>query len=795
MTEKKLHHKISYSPDVSGSSVLRREDERLLRGNGRFVDDLKQLGDLHAVYVRSPYGHAIIRSIEVDVASAMPGVVAIYSAKDLQNDEVKNFPFGDSLINRDGSPIFVSPHYPLCLDRVRYVGDPVAVVIARSHEAALNASEAVLVEYDPLEAVGTLQSAKSELTQLIWEGASSNICGDWEIGDRSGVEQELREAATVVEIELTNNRLVPSPMEPRAARAVPEGDRTTLYTTSQGPHGAKAAICRTLGIPDEKLRVISPDVGGGFGAKIYVYPEETVITWASRKLAKPIRWTATRSEAFLTDIQGRDHKTFAKLALDSEGHFKGLWVETQANVGAYLKSAWVPTVYYAQLLSGVYVIPNIYCNVQMIYTNTCPIGAYRGAGRPEATYVLERLVDKAAKEIGIDRIELRRRNFIPTEAFPYQTPLGLEYDSGNHEATLDIALETIDFDGFEERRTLAKNAGKYRGIGFSTYVEIAGGHSSKVAAKLGGTVSRFEAAEVRVHPSGETTVYCGTDSQGQSHETTFAQLVSVELGIPHDQVTVVEGDTDLVRFGRGAYGSRSLVVGGTAIIKATQKIVAKGKRISAGLLEASVGDIEFSDGVFSVKDTNRSMTFNELAGAAYAPQNFPMLDVEPGLNEIAFYDPENWTYPGGCHVCELEVDGETGEIEIHRIVAVDDVGTIINEAVVHGQIQGGLVQAVGQALLEESLFDPETGQLTTGSFMDYALPRADDVPNLEILTHATKCLHNPLGAKGCGEVGAVGLPPAIINAVLDALSPLNVLDITMPATAPKVWKAMRLAAT
>jgi carbon-monoxide dehydrogenase large subunit len=487
--------------------------------------------------------------------------------------------------------------------------------------------------------------------------------------------------------------------------------------------------------------------------------------------------------------------TRARLALDSEGRFTGLWVETYANVGAYLSQAGaaIPTFFYAPLLSGVYRIPTIYCNVRLVFTNTVPVDAYRGAGRPEATYVLERLVDKAANALGIDRVELRRRNFIPATAFPYATPLGLVYDSGDHHATLDAALAAADYENFEDRRRQSAARGRCRGLGLSTYLEIAGGTPSRVAALQGARSARFDAAEVRVHPSGAVTVYCGAHSQGQGHETAFCQIVSDRLGIDYDKIALIEGDTDQVRFGRGTAASRSLVIGGSAIVKALDKIILKGKRIAAHGFEAPVEDIVFADGVFTVAGTDRSVEFAEIARRAYAAIDFPPEEIEPGLNEIAFYDPENWTYPGGCHLCELEIDPEIGAVELLRIIAVDDVGTVINPMIVEGQIQGGLAQAIGQALFENCVYDSQTGQLLTGSFMDYAMPRASDLPSLEVGTHETRCMHNPLGSKGCAEIGSVGLPPAIINAILDALRPLGVTHIDMPATSEKIWQAIRAA--
>jgi carbon-monoxide dehydrogenase large subunit len=781
-----------------GKSVRRREDIRFVQGLGRYVDDLGESGDLHAAFVRSEHAHAKIVAIDTSSAEFAPGVVAIYTAQDLLAAGVKGIPCGWQVRNKDGSPMAEPPHYPLCLDRARHVGDPVAVVIARTQAEAVDAAEQVMVSYEPLDAIVETGRATAADAPQIWEQAPRNICADWEIGDAAAVKLALSRADLVVDIELVNNRLVANPMEPRAARALKDrsSGRYTLYTTSQNPHAIRSMLCgRVLGIPEDQLRVIAPDVGGGFGTKIFLYSEETVITWAAGQLDAAIRWTSTRGEGFLTDAQGRDHVTRARLALDREGRFTGLWVDTFANLGAYLSQAGaaIPTFYYAPLLSGVYRIPAIYCNVCLVFTNTAPVDAYRGAGRPEATYLLERLVDKAAIALGIDRAELRRRNFIPSTAFPYATPLGLVYDSGDHHATLDMALAATAYEGFENRRRESVARGKYRGLGLSTYLEIAGGTPSRVAAMQGSRGARFDAAEVRVHPSGAVTVYCGTHSQGQGHETAFCQIVSDRLGIDYDKVVLIEGDTDQVRFGRGTAASRSLVTGGSAIVKALDKIIHKGKRIAAHGFETELDDIVFAGGVFTVAGTDRSVGFAEIARRAYAATDFPPEEIEPGLNEIAFYEPENWTYPGGCHVCELEIDPETGVVELLRVIAIDDVGTVINPMIVEGQIQGGLAQAIGQALLENCVYDPQTGQLLTGSFMDYAMPRASDLPALEVGTHETLCLHNPLGSKGCAEIGSVGLPPAIINAILDALRPLGVAHIDMPATSEKIWRAIRAA--
>jgi len=546
-----------------------------------------------------------------------------------------------------------------------------------------------------------------------------------------------------------------------------------------------------LHIPESKLRVYAPDVGGGFGSKIYHYAEEAIVTWAAGKVKRPVRWTADRSESFMSDAHGRDHHSHAELALDKDGKFLALRVDTTANMGAYLSTfaSCIPTYLYATLLAGVYTTPAIYVEVKAVFTNTVPVDAYRGAGRPEATFLLERLVDVAAREMGMDRVEIRRRNFIPTNAFPYQTPVALQYDSGDYFSTLEQAQKAADWAGFEARRAEARKRGKLRGIGISTYLEACGIAPSNIAGALGARAGLYEAATVRVHPTGTVTILTGSHSHGQGHETTFAQVVSETLGIGIEQVEIVHGDTNKIPFGMGTYGSRSLAVGGTAIVKALDKVVGKAKKIAAHLLEASVNDIEFKDGKFTVVGTDKSKTFGEIALTAYVPHNYPLEELEPGLEENAFYDPKNFTFPGGCHIAEVEIDPDTGVTKVVKFTAVDDVGRVINPMIVEGQVQGGVAQGIGQALLENCVYDKD-GQLITGSYMDYAMPRADDLPSIGVATHTTLCTHNPLGVKGCGEVGAIGSPPAVINAVVDALKDHGVTHMDMPASPQKVWSVI-----
>ncbi|MEQ8604172.1 MAG: xanthine dehydrogenase family protein molybdopterin-binding subunit [Marivibrio sp.] len=778
-----------------GASVKRKEDKRFLTGQGNYTHDIDRPNQTYAYILRSPMAHATIKSVGVDAAKGAPGVVAVFTGADMA--EIGGIPCGWGVNNKDGSPMNEPKHPVLAEGKVRHVGDPIAVVIAETYEQAKDAAEMIELDLEELPAVIDMEKAISGSGALVHDDAPDNLCYDWELGDEAEVDAEFKNAAHVVSIDVTNNRLIPNAMEPRAA--IGEFDKATgeytLYTTSQNPHVIRLLMgAFVLSLPEHKLRVVAPDVGGGFGSKIYHYAEEAIVTWAAPRVGRPIKWVAERSEAFMSDAHGRDHITHADLALDAEGKFLGLKVYTKANMGAYLStfSTCVPTYLHATLLAGVYTTPKIYSEVKAIFTNTVPVDAYRGAGRPEATYLLERLVSKAAWELGIDQVEIRRKNFIPKDAFPYQTPVALQYDSGDYEASLDAALKLADYDGFPARKEEAAKRGKLRGIGFSTYVEACGIAPSAVVGSLGARAGLFESANVRVHPTGSVSIFTGSHSHGQGHETTFAQLVSETLGIPIDNVDIVHGDTNKVAFGMGTYGSRSLAVGGEAIMKALGKVTDKAKKIAAHILEASEADIEFKDGKFTVAGTDKEMAFGEIALAAYVPHNFPHDQLEPGLEEQAFYDPMNFTYPGGCHICEVEIDPDTGVVEVVGMTAVDDVGRVINPMIVEGQIHGGLAQGIGQALLETCVYD-EDGQLVTGSYMDYCMPRADNLPDFKAATTETLCAHNSLGVKGCGEVGAIGSPPSVINAVLDALRDRGVTDISMPATPQKVWQALRAA--
>lgn len=771
-----------------GKPLRRREDERFLTGAGQYTDDVTLHGQTYAVFLRSPYAHARIRSIDTTAARQAPGVVAVFTGADIAASKIGGLPCGWLIHSKDGTPMKEPAHPIIAHDKVRHVGDQVALVVAESVLQAKDAAELIEVDYDELPAVINISSADGAASS-VHDDVPGNVCYDWGHGNKDAVDAAFAVAAKVSALEFVNNRLIPNAMEPRAANAsyTRHDDSYTLYVSNQNPHVERLLMCAfVLGIPESKMRVIAPDVGGGFGSKIFLYAEETALVWASKRVGRPIKWTADRSEAFLSDAHGRDHATKVELAMDAQGNFLAMRVKTIANMGAYLSTfaSSVPTILYATLLAGQYKTPAVYAEVKAVFTNTAPVDAYRGAGRPEATYVVERIVETAARDLGVDPAALRRQNFITT--FPYATPVGLTYDIGDYNAHLDKALVIADVAGYPARKAASEAAGKKRGLGYSCYIEACGLAPSNIAGALGARAGLFEAGEVRVHPTGTVTVFTGSHSHGQGHETTFAQVVAGRLGIPVENVEIVHGDTGRIPFGMGTYGSRSLSVGGTAIVKAVDKVIAKGKKIAAHLLEAADTDIEFDNGEFRVAGTDRKIPFGSVALTAYVPHNYPLDKLEPGLNENAFYDPTNFTYPSGTYVCEVEVDPETGKTRVERFTAVDDFGNIVNPMIVSGQVHGGIAQGLGQAMLEACVYDEESGQLLTGSYQDYAMPRADDLPNFTVDHTVTPCTHNPLGVKGCGEAGAIGSPPAFINALTDAL---GVRDIAMPATAERVWRA------
>jgi aerobic carbon-monoxide dehydrogenase large subunit len=773
-----------------GQSVKRREDARFLTGRGQYTDDITLPGQSYAVFVRSPYAHATLKKVDTTAAAKAPGVLGIFTGE--HTKAVGGLPCGWLINSVDGTPMKEPRHPILAEGKVRYVGDRVVLVVAETLEQAKAAAQLVEVDYDELPAVVDVAKAGADAKTQLHAEAPDNQCYLWSIGDKDGVDAAINSAAHVTTLTFRNNRLIPNAIEPRAANAAynPADDGYTLYVANQNPHVERLLMCAfVLGIPEHKMRVVAPDVGGGFGSKIFLYGEETALVFAAKQLKRPVKWTAERSESFLSDAHGRDHLTTAQLALDKDGKFLALRVDTTANLGAYLStfSTAVPTILYATLLAGQYATPKIHAQVKAVFTNTAPVDAYRGAGRPEATYVVERIVETAARELNIDPAELRRRNFITT--FPYATPVGLTYDTGDYNATLQRALDVAEVGGYAARKKASEAKGLKRGIGYSAYIEACGIAPSSVAGALGARAGLFEAGEVRVHPTGKVSVFTGSHSHGQGHETTFAQVVADRLGIPMEDVDIQHGDTGKVLFGMGTYGSRSLAVGATAIIKAADKVIAKGKKIAAHLMEAADSDIVFEGGQFKVAGTDKAVPFAQVALTAYVPHNFPHDKLEPGLNENAFYDPSNFTFPAGTYICEVEVDPATGAVRVDRFTASDDFGNIVNPMIVEGQVHGGIAQGIGQALMEHAVYDDESGQLTTGSYMDYAMPRADDLPSFKVETvKGTPCTHNPLGVKGCGEAGAIGSPPAVINAICDAL---GVKDVPMPATPFAVWQVAR----
>ena len=774
-----------------GAAVKRREDLKFLKGAGRYTDDMDLPNQTYCAFLRSPFAHARINSIDASAATMAPGVVAVLTGADFEN--VGGLPCGWLITGKNNKPMVEPRHPVLATRKVRHVGDPVAAVIAETLNQARDAAEQIVVDYEELPAVIDMKKTLAGGV-AVHDEAPDNMCYDWELGDKAATDAAFAKAAHVTRLDLVNNRLIPNAMEPRAAIGAYDAasDEHTLITTSQNPHVIRLLMgAFVLGIPEHKLRVLAPDVGGGFGSKIYHYAEEAVVTWAAKKIGRPVKWVAERSESFISDAHGRDHITHAEMAFDNDGKALGLRVETLANLGGYLSTfaTSVPTWLYGTLLAGQYTTPAIYCNVKAVFTNTVPVDAYRGAGRPEATYVVERLMSKAARELGVDQVELRRKNFIQPHQFPYQTPVAVVYDTGNYQATMDKALELADYKGFEARRVASRAKGKLRGIGISCYIEACGIAPSSLVGALGARAGLFEAATVRVNPTGSVSVLTGSHSHGQGHDTTFAQIVADKLGIPIEQVDIVHGDTAKVPFGMGTYGSRSLAVGGTAIVQALNKVIDKGRKIAAHLLEASEADLAFENGAYHIKGTDKKKTFGEIALTAYVPHKYPIAQIEPGLEETAFYDPKNFTFPAGTYICEVEVDPHTGQTEVASFVAADDFGNVVNPMIVEGQVHGGLAQGIGQALLEGAVFD-ENGQLKTGSYMDYCMPRADDLPSFKVTTTVTPCTHNPLGVKGCGEAGAIGAPPAIINAICDALRDYGVDHIDMPATPEKVWRAV-----
>ena len=772
--------------DILGSAIERREDPALVSGEAEYTDDIQKPEMTHMAMVRSQYAHAEIEEVDTSAAEEMDGVVAVYTAEDL--DVPGNLPVGwllDSLEQVD--------HPILAGDRVRYQGDAVAIVIAEERYQAHDAADAVDVEYERLDAVAHPGEALDDDAPVIHEEAGSNQAFDWEIGDQEATKQAFEEAETTVSLDLHNQLLIPNAIEPRATVADyhPRTDELELDMTSQNPHVHRLLMSGVIDHPEHKLSIRAPEVGGGFGSKIHHYADEALTALAAKDLERPVKWTATRTETYITDAQGRGHETTGEMALDDDGNITGLRVHTEANMGAYLSTfaPSIPTYLYATLLSGQYEIPTIYCTVEGAFTNVPPVDAYRGAGRPEASYVVERLVRQAAREVDMDPAEFRRQNFVPGDAFPYETPVAMEYDSGDYQKTLDRAMEMLDYDGFRERQKAAREDGRYLGVGLSAYIEACGIAPSELVGELGAQAGLWESSVVRFQPSGTVTVYVGTSGHGQGHDTTYAQIVADKLGVEYDDIEVEEGDTDEIPQGMGTYGSRSAAVGGGAIVESAEKVIEKGRKIAAHQLEADPEDVEFENGEYQVAGApDRSMTIQDVALQAYLAHDLPD-GLEPGLEATTFYDPENFTFPFGSHVAVVEVDAEGGEIEIERYVAIDDCGPQINPKIVEGQIHGGIAQGLGQALYEGAVYD-ENGNLATGSLQDYAIPKAEHVPEMETDSTVTECPHNPLGVKGVGEAGTIAAPPAVVNAVVDALEPFDVEHLDMPLTPETVWQAV-----
>jgi carbon-monoxide dehydrogenase large subunit len=778
-----------------GAPSKRREDVRFLTGKGRYTDDINVAGQAYVHFLRSDMAHAKINGIDSSAAAEMPGVIRIFTAKDFEG--VGGIPCGWQITSIDGNPMQEPKHPVLAEGKVRHVGDPILAVVAETREQARDAAEAIELDLEELPAVVDMKAALEDGATKVHDDLQDNLCYDWGFVEenREAVEKAIASAAHVTTLELVNNRLIANPMEPRVAVGdySAHDDASTLYTTSQNPHVIRLLMgAFVLGIPEHKLRVVAPDVGGGFGTKIFHYAEEAFCTFAAKQIGRPVKWTSSRSEAFMSDAHGRDHVTKIELALDADHNFTAVRTLTYANMGAYLSTfaPSVPTWLHGTLMAGNYKTPLVYVNVKAVFTNTVPVDAYRGAGRPEATFQLERVIDKAARELGVDPVDLRRKNFV-TE-FPYQTPVAVEYDTGDYNATMDKLLEMIDREGFPARRAESEAKGKLRGLGINSYIEACGIAPSSLVGQLGARAGLYESATVRVNATGGLVVMTGSHSHGQGHETAFPQVVADMIGIGEDQIEIVHGDTSNTPMGMGTYGSRSLAVGGSAIVRATEKIIAKAKKIAAHMLEAAEGDIELKDGKFTVAGTDKSLAWGDVTLAAYVPHNYPLEEIEPGLEETAFYDPNNFTYPSGAYACEVEVDPDTGRVTIERFAAADDFGNVVNPMIVEGQVHGGLAQGIGQALLENCAYDEE-GQIISASYMDYAMPRSTDVPMFSVdYSSVTPCTHNPLGVKGCGEAGAIGSPPSVVNAVIDALHSGGhaVAHIDMPLTPSRVWAAM-----
>jgi carbon-monoxide dehydrogenase large subunit len=762
-----------------GQGVPRFEDPRLVRGEGRYVGDIDLPGMAFGHVLRSPHAHARIRAIDVNQAKAAPGVLAVLTGADWQASGFGDLPVPGGLKRRDGAPLYRPPFPALVKDRARWVGDYVAFVVAETIHQAMDAAELIAVDYEVLPAITAAADAVAPGVPLVWDDCPNNICFVQLEGDKAATDAAFARADHVVKHRLVINRVTAASMEPRGSVGVyhPADGRYTIYTTLQRAHTFREELAKNvLRMPENKVRVVAGDIGGSFGMKSAVYNEVGLVLLAAKVVGRPVKWISTRSEAFLGDAQARDNVTEAELALDRDGNFLAVRVKTIANLGAYLQVGGQSFISNIGTLAGVYRTPALHADITAVFTHTNPVRPYRGNGRPEAAYVIERLVDLAADQLGLDPVELRRRNTIPPQAMPFRTGLTFTYDSGEFAQNMDMALKLGDFNGFEKRRAEAHQRGKLRGIGISNTIERAAAPS-------------YEGAEIRFDRSGAVTLLSGTVNQGQGHETTFKQIVCDRLGLDPREVQYLQGDTDQVFFGEGTGGSRSATIGGSAFLLATEKILVKAKTLAAHLLKVAVDDTKFADGIFSSPKTNQTVTINEVAKAAAAPARLPK-GMEPGLVATAVFNLEVENFPNGCHVCELEIDPDTGQVEMMRYSVVDDVGTVINPLLVHGQIVGGIAQGVGQILMEDIRFDVDSGQLISGSFMDYAMPRASDLSSVQVKSNPVPTPTNPLGVKGCGEAGCVGAMPAVANAIVDALSGLGIRHIEMPATPERIWRAI-----
>ncbi len=757
-----------------GQAIPRAEDPRLLTGRGRYTDDVSLPGQAFGYVLRSPYAHAEIRSIDVADASQAPGVIGIVTGADLEADGIGGIKVKFAPKNRGGWTMPEPERPALVTGHVRHVGDPVALVVADTLAQAKDAAELIEVDFDPLPAIADPGKALDADAPKVWELERGNLSFDWEMGDKAATDAAFEAAAHVVSVDLVNNRVVANSMEGRACVAGFDGasERFSLYVSSQGVHGMKSQLAEDIfHLPEDRFHVLTTDVGGGFGMKIFMYPEYVAALYAARKFGRPVKWAAERSEGFISDDHGRDNLTRAELAIDADGKFLAIKIDTIANMGAYLSNfaPFVATLCGCVMLTGCYDLPVAYVNVKGVFTHTQPVDAYRGAGRPEAAYVVERIVDVAARQLGISGAELRRRNFIPPEAMPYDTALDLTYDSGDFAQNMEQAIELSDWAGIDARRAQAAARGKLRGIGMAAYIEACGGGPD-------------EKARIEIDRTGSVNLYIGTQSNGQGHETAYKQLIADYLGIEPDAITMLQGDSDTIPTGRGTGGSRSIPVGGVAVVNASEQILEKAKEKAADLLEAATADIEVANGRFTIAGTDRSITLSEIAQSS---------ETETAFDETSAFAPPSNTYPNGTHICEVEIDRDTGQTAIVSYIVVDDFGTILNPLMVAGQVHGGIAQGIGQALLEHTVFDPESGQLLSGSFMDYTMPRADDIPDIDFRYNVVPCATNPLGIKGAGEAGCIGAPPAVINAVVDALAEFGVTHVDMPATPEKIWRLIQ----